>query len=144
MKLEVLESFVHQNLCAIEVCRDWNTMGVEQESPKLAASSVIEKRQHTRYRFIERLFVRTKTGSYHSATTFEISFGGLSAATTGILGIGENVELSPVVGEKVNAIVRRKQGAMYGFQFIDLSPTVSDRIRKLCEELPEFRTMVNI
>jgi hypothetical protein len=48
--------------------------------------------------------------------SFEISLGGISAATPNVLFMGERVELYPVMGFRVRAIVRRKNGAMYGFE----------------------------
>ena len=45
----------------------------------------------------------------------------MAATTPNILTIREKVEVSPIAGQKVKAIVRRKHGAMYGFQFVDVS-----------------------
>jgi hypothetical protein len=65
--------------------------------------------------------------------TYEISVGGLSAATTTELKIGEKVSLSPVADKRVEAVVRRKQGAMYGFEFIGITPQIASQLVKLCE-----------
>jgi hypothetical protein len=54
------------------------------------------------------------------AMAFEISESGMSAATPNILLVGEHVELNPVMGFRLQAIVRRKSGAMYGFEFAGL------------------------
>lgn len=80
----------------------------------------------------------------YRATTFEISEGGLSAATPNFLHIGLNVELSPVLGHKVKAVVRRKVGAMYGFEFLELSSEQQSQIRDLCTGLPLFQTVSEI
>jgi hypothetical protein len=76
--------------------------------------------------------------------TYEISAGGLSAATTTALAVGESVHLSPVVGKRVEAINRRKQGAMYGFEFVGVSPKVIEALQKLGEGLPPFQSMIDV
>jgi hypothetical protein len=48
--------------------------------------------------------------------SFEISGGGLSAATSGYLEVGEQVLLFPVLRTRVRATVRRRNGSMYGFE----------------------------
>jgi hypothetical protein len=47
-----------------------------------------------------------------TAMTYEISAGGLSAATPPNLSVGEKVSLSPIVKKRVEAVVRRKNGSM--------------------------------
>src|SRR3974390_259133 len=54
------------------------------------------------------------------------------AATPNILTIGEKVEIKAVAGHTVKAMVRRKHGAMYGFEFIGLSDDLRERIRNIC------------
>jgi PilZ domain len=103
----------------------------------------VERRKHPRHRYIERLYIGRRDGLWYTAMTFEISAGGLSAATTADLQMGEVVKLSPVVEKRVDAIVRRKRGAMYGFEFLELTPRVEDQIRKVCERLPLFQTLTN-
>lgn len=76
--------------------------------------------------------------------TFEISEGGLSAATLGHLRVGMEVELSPVLDFKVKAIVRRKLGSMYGFEFMSLGEQQRSRIRNLCKELPLFQSTADV
>ncbi len=83
----------------------------ERETPD---GIIEEKRKHPRHRYIERLYVGKRDGMWFTAMTYEISVGGLSAATTTELKIGDKVSLSPVANKRVEAIVRRKQGAMYG------------------------------
>ena len=75
---------------------------------------------------------------------FEISEGGISAATPNILLVGERVELYPVVGYRVHAVVRRKNGAMYGFEFVGLTEEQSAKIRAKCESLPLFMSMLDV
>ena len=103
-----------------------------------------EKRRHTRHRMIQRLFIVQQDGSTKEATSFEISVGGMSAATTHMFAVGEHVVLWPVVSERVLAVVRRNRGTMYGFEFVDLKPEIRDRIQALCTKLPPFRTMLDM
>jgi hypothetical protein len=70
--------------------------------------------------------------------TYEIRVGGLSAATTVILVFGEKVKLSPAVNQHAGAILRRKQGALYGFEFFGLTAENETRILELCEGLRLF------
>jgi c-di-GMP-binding flagellar brake protein YcgR len=108
----------------------------------------IERRRYTRHRYVNRveIYLQRPGARYnvYEATTFEISEGGMSAATPNILFIGERVEVGPVIGERVKAIVRRKQGAMYGFEFIGLSDGQREEIRKTCEKLPLFQSLLNV
>jgi c-di-GMP-binding flagellar brake protein YcgR len=115
-----------------------------QASEQQVVGGGIERRQHSRYRYIERLYIGRQDGMWYSAMTYEISAGGLSAATTADLTVGERVKLSPVMEKRLEAIVRRKQGAMYGFEFVELAPQIEDQIRKLCERLPLFQGLVDV
>jgi len=81
---------------------------------------------------------------WYTAMTYEISGGGVSAATAAELAVGDKVKLSPVVDKRVNAIVRRKRGAMYGFEFVELTSKVEARILKLCEGLPLFKSLIDV
>jgi len=113
-----------------------NIMGQKLEG--LIAPQV-ERRRHARYRLQEPVLIRRNDGSSYQTTTSEISISGLSAATTGVLRAGEEVRLSPVVGEQVSAIVRRKVGRMYGFEFTSVPPKVEEEIHILCRGLVPFR-----
>jgi hypothetical protein len=46
--------------------------------------------------------------------TFEIAAGGLSAATSDRLAVGDQVLLYPVIRNGVTATIRSKNGPMYG------------------------------
>ena len=98
-------------------------------------------RRHTRHQSIDDLTIATENGLPLHGTSFEISAGGMSAATIGKLRVGELVHLSPVVGERVKAVVRRNLGAMYGFEFTELPGHLRERIVALCQDLPLFRTI---
>lgn len=110
-----------------------------QEPAVLVAPDQVDRRRHARYRLQESILIRRKDGSSHRATTSEISINGLSAATTAALRAGEEVRLSPVVGEQVSAIVRRKVGTMYGFEFTSVPPKLGEEIHILCGGLVPFR-----
>jgi hypothetical protein len=94
-----------------------------QTSEPARAGIEVERRKHTRHRYIERLYIGRQDVLWYTAMTFEISEGGLW-----ILGVGEMVKLSPVVEKRVDAIVRRKRGAMYGFEFLELPARIEDQI----------------
>jgi len=103
-----------------------------------------EKRKYSRHQFIERVYISRKDGTREPATSFEISAGGMSVATTAKLKIGEVVALSPVSGERVAATVRRSQGTMFGLEFLGATDDLRARILEHCEKLPLFRSMANI
>lgn len=71
-----------------------------------------ERRRHSRHRFMQEISICRKDGIEISAITFEISESGMSAATANYLNIGEAVELFPILGVWVKAIVRRRVRAM--------------------------------
>ena len=114
----------------------------ETEAP--LAQTGAERRKHSRHQFIERVYISRKDGTREPATSFEISAGGMSVATTAKLKIGEEVALSPVSGERVVATVRRSQGTMFGLEFLGASEELRAKILQHCEKLPLFRSMANI
>jgi c-di-GMP-binding flagellar brake protein YcgR len=97
-----------------------------------------EKRRHRRYRFREPILIRTKRGEL-SAVTQEISISGLSASTPAKLQIAEEVRLVTIVGEQIEAVVRRKTENVYGFEFLNVPPKVEEAIHALCKGLFPFR-----
>jgi hypothetical protein len=123
-----------------------------QGQPKLEephqSTVTAERRRHSRHRYTSSIEVRVEDprGRYDifDAMTFEISESGMSAATPNILLVGEHVELSPVMGFRLRAIVRRKNGAMYGFEFEGVSDQQRAHIRKQCESLPLFASMLDV
>jgi c-di-GMP-binding flagellar brake protein YcgR len=76
--------------------------------------------------------------------SFEIGVGGMSAVTSGYLEVGEEVLLFPVMRTRVRATVRRQNGSMYGFEFLELTPELQKEILALCQTLPLFETIVDI
>ena len=106
--------------------------------------SSTERRQHPRHKYVERIFIDKKDGTWTGAMSFEISVGGMSVATSKEFAIGEHVKLSPVIGKKVEAVIRRKKGSMYGLEFIGLTHHLKIELEKLCVTLPLFRTMADV
>jgi c-di-GMP-binding flagellar brake protein YcgR len=78
---------------------------------------------------------------WYNAMTYEISPGGLSATTTAELAVGDRVKLSPILDQRFHAVVRRKQGAMYGFEFVRMPPNIEEQLLKLCAGLPVFQSL---
>jgi c-di-GMP-binding flagellar brake protein YcgR len=103
-----------------------------------------ERRKHPRHKYIERVIIQKEDGTWTATMSFEISVGGISLATAQDFAVGQHVELWPVVGVKVKAIVRRKKGSMYGFEFIELDPQIKADLENLCRELPLFQSMADV
>jgi PilZ domain-containing protein len=78
----------------------------------------IERRRHVRHRFIVDLNISSESGASMHGMSFEIGAGGMSAATSRQLEVGEQVIWYPVMRARVKATVRRKNGSMYGFEFL--------------------------
>ncbi len=106
--------------------------------------SGLERRQHSRHKYIERVIIHIEDGTWTAAMSFEISAGGISLATAKEFAVGQKVELWPVVGVKVEVIVRRKKGSMYGLEFIGLEPQIRADLETMCEELPAFQSMAEV
>ena len=109
-----------------------------QQSPETTRLLANDRRRHVRFRFVAPIQVVRATGTAQPGMTIEISDGGMSLATDETLQIGEQVELDPIVEGKVSAIVRHKQGRIYGFEFVGLSTEHLERIRATCRRLPFF------
>jgi hypothetical protein len=104
----------------------------------------IERRKYPRHRFIVELNISRENGISMHGMAFEIGAGGMSAATAGQLEVGEQVILYPVMRTRVKATVRRKNGSMYGFEFVAPTAEFQQKILALCETLPLFQTMADI
>jgi len=59
------------------------------------AAGGIERRKHTRHRFIVDLNIASENGTSMHGMSFEIGAGGMSAATSGRLEVGETSALVP-------------------------------------------------
>jgi len=108
------------------------------------ARSGIERRRHSRHRFIVDLNISSENGALMHCMSFEIGAGGMSAATSGRLEVGEQVILYSVIRARVKATVQRKNGSMYGFEFIAPRAKFQEKISVLCQTLPLFQTMADI
>jgi hypothetical protein len=109
-----------------------------------SAHGGIERRRHSRHRFIVDLNISSENGASMHGMSFEIGAGGMSAATSGPLEVGEQVILHPVMRTRVKATVRRKNGSMYGFEFLAPTAEFREKILALCQTLPLFQTMADI
>ncbi|HTZ48407.1 MAG TPA: PilZ domain-containing protein [Verrucomicrobiae bacterium] len=103
----------------------------------------VERRKHPRYEYVREIEI-CRDGTVYAATTFEISESGMSAATPNLFRVGAIVQISPILSKSVKAIIRRKLGTMYGFEFLGLSDDQKQQLRQLCEQLPLFQSMADI
>lgn len=111
------------------------------DAPKTGA----ERRRYSRHTWIDRVFLQMENGQKYFGTSFEMSRGGMSAVFMHLeIAIGEIVLLYPVVGHQVSAIVRRRCGHLFGFEFLSLSAEIACEIEQQCSGLPLFRTMLDI
>jgi hypothetical protein len=113
------------------------------KDPSVAPSG-IERRRYSRHRFIVDLNISGENGGSMHGMSFEIGAGGMSAATSGELEVGEQVILYPVIRARVKATVRRKNGSMYGFAFATPTAEFQEMVLALCKTLPLFQTMADI
>jgi hypothetical protein len=98
-------------------------------------------RRHTPHQRINDLTITTENGLPLNGTSLEISAGERAAAAVGQRRVGQHVHLSPVVGERVKAAVRRYRGAIYDFESRELPEHLRERITALCAGLPLSRTI---
>jgi hypothetical protein len=101
------------------------------------------RRRYPRFAIDARIQVRMfQDGEFRNCwgRSTELGQDGIGATLTGELETGEIVSLeiplplSPYP-LKVRAIVRYRQGLRYGFEFLTLSETQRDMIRRVCEML---------
>ncbi len=114
------------------------------EEREIALSTGAERRRHTRHRLGENIQVWLDDGRAYTAMACEVSESGMYAATTSPLRVGDKVEVSPVAGYRVSAVVRRRTGTMYGFEFAKLTAKQQKEIKDMCAGLPLFRSMLDI
>jgi hypothetical protein len=116
----------------------------ENHSPSHTENPPPNKRRHTRHRYSSAIEIWREHSDSCDAMTFEISEGGLSAATRHTMRVGEKVELCPVLGYRLTAVIRHKTGAIYGFEFVGLSEEQRNAIRTKCQDLPPFVSLIDI
>jgi hypothetical protein len=113
-------------------------------NPGLAVPAVVpsvsERRRFPRYRYSVPIIVRSANAPESRAMSVEISECGLSAVTGAALTVGDSVELDPIGGRSVTAIIRRRFGRFCGFEFMNLSAEQAGKIREMCRMLPQYRS----
>jgi hypothetical protein len=106
---------------------------------KQAPAILPERRQRPRYRYSVPMTIRFADGSAARGMSVEISESGLSAMADGLLTVGDTVELEPVAGERMPALVRHKLGQLYGFEFVGPSEEQIRRIGESCKKFGSYR-----
>ena len=99
-----------------------------------------EKRRHHRYRYSVPFTIRRSDGTAIPAISLEMSEGGVSALIRDHLGIGELVEMEPIGGGKMSAIVRHTTGMVHGFEFINPTPEQVENILEKCRGRIKFHS----
>jgi c-di-GMP-binding flagellar brake protein YcgR len=99
-----------------------------------------ERRRYPRYRYSAPIKVRFGNTPESQGMTVEISECGMSAVTNSPLQVGDLIEAEPIGGATASALVRRKFGRFYGFEFLNLSAEQTEKIRKMCTMLPLYRS----
>ncbi len=97
-----------------------------------------DRRRHRRYRSSVPIIIRSADGVVKRGISIEISESGLSAITSDSLKVDDTVELEPIAGDKVQAVVRRNTGRVYGFEFLGLTAEQTQLIIESCKRLPVY------
>ncbi len=106
-----------------------------------ASPVVPDRRRHLRYRFSVPTTVHSRNGrSPIRGMSLEISESGMSALISDAFTVGDTVELEPIAGSKVSALVRRRNGRIYGFEFLNLTKAQIRKIAKECNMLPTYQS----
>jgi PilZ domain len=100
---------------------------------------MLDRRRHARYRYSAPIAVHPSGGSAIPGISLEISESGMSALIGAALIVGDTVELEPVAGGRVAALVRRHTGKIYGFEFLNLTPAQIQQIADSCKSLPKYQ-----
>jgi hypothetical protein len=98
-----------------------------------------DRRRHPRYHFSVPITIHAANGVAIPGITIEISESGLSAITANPLKITDTVELEPIAGGKVPAVVQRNVGRLYGFEFLNLTAEQIQRINESCKKLARYQ-----
>jgi hypothetical protein len=98
-----------------------------------------DRRRHLRYRSSIPLTIRSADGVVARGISIETSESGLSAITSDSLKVDDTVELEPIAGGKVQAVVRRKLGRVYGFEFFNLTAEQIQLMTESCKRLPVYK-----
>jgi hypothetical protein len=98
-----------------------------------------DRRRRLRYRFSIPITIRSTDGRATPGISMEISESGMSAITAESLEVADTVELEPIAGGRVLAVVRRNIGKVYGFEFLDLTAAQIKRINDRCKMLARYQ-----
>jgi hypothetical protein len=113
-------------------------------NPGLSVPAVVptvsERKRFPRYRYSVPIIIRPANATESPAMSVEISEYGLSAVTGISLNVGDLVELEPIGGRSVTAVIRRRFGRFCGFEFLNLSTEQAEKIREMCRRLPQYRS----
>jgi len=82
-------------------------MGTERDF-KEASGNAVERRRKPRYLFSLAMTIRPAGSVAMHGISVEMSESGMSAMVSGLLRVGETVELEPVAGSRTPAVVRHK------------------------------------
>lgn len=100
----------------------------------------IERRRHSRHRFIVDLNISKENSTAMHGMSFEIGAGAMSAATSGCLEVGDQVVLYPVIRARMKATFEVET-----VRCMDLNSSRQhlsfSRFLALCQILPLFQTM---
>jgi len=111
--------------------------------PDFGAQNVPEvphdRRRHPRHRLSVPLTIRGADGAVSRGISVEISTSGLSAIVAEPLQLDDTVELEPISAVNVLALVKRRIGKIYGFEFLELTAEQTQRIVDRCKSLPRYR-----
>lgn len=97
-----------------------------------------DRRRHPRYRWSEPVWVCVSSGPGVRGMSIELSETGMSALLSESLRLGEIVKIAPVAGGKASAVVRRHNGKIYGFEFLNLTWPQVREIARTCDNLPLY------
>jgi len=99
-----------------------------------------ERRKFPRYRYSAPLIVRPANAPDLRAMSVEISECGASAVISALLKVGDTVELEPIGGGAVSAVIRRSCGRFCAFEFLNLTKEQAGKIKEMCRMLPLYHS----
>ena len=108
--------------------------------PSKTALPVPDRRRHVRYRLAVPITVYRKGAPAVRGISVEISESGMSALVGDELAVGDTVDLEPVAGSRISALIRRQMGKIFGFEFLNLTSAQIQRIGEICATLPHYQS----
>jgi PilZ domain len=107
--------------------------------PATTPPIISERRRKPRYWCSVPVTIRAADGAIIPGISVEMSESGMSAVASGLLKVGQRVELERVAGGSLWAEVRHKLGGLYGFEFVELGEKQVRRIAENCKKLDVHR-----